>query len=112
MKVLDWSGNEARMAQQQMFWIPFFLGAATLVEIGAGLCLLLGYKTRLAALLLFLYLIPVTLTFHHFWSYPPDKQQDQMFFFLHNIALMGGLLWVAAWGPGPLSLDCKGRRPS
>jgi putative oxidoreductase len=110
MKFLDWSGTEEQMAKQQMFWIPFFLVAAALVEIGGGLSLLLGYMTRPAALLLFLYLIPVTLTFHHFWSYPPEKQQEQMFFFLHNLALMGGLLWVMAWGPGPLSLDLKGRR--
>src|SRR5437870_771828 len=71
MKLVDWSGTEARMAEQGMFWIPFFLGAATLVELGAGLALLAGFQTRLAALLLFLYLIPVTFTLHHFWSYPP-----------------------------------------
>src|SRR5437899_2108137 len=63
MKILDWSGTEETMAKQGMFWIPFFLGAATLVELGGGLSLLLGFKARLGALLLFLYLIPVTFTF-------------------------------------------------
>jgi putative oxidoreductase len=112
MKIVDWSGTEEQMAKQQMFAIPFFHVAAMLVELAAGLSLLLGYKARLGALLLFLYLIPVTFTFHHFWSYPPEKQQDQMFFFIHNWALMGGLLYLTVWGPGPLSLDLKGRRPS
>jgi putative oxidoreductase len=67
-------------------------------------------KARLGALVLFLYLIPVTFTFHHFWSYPPDKAQDQFFFFLHNWALMGGLLYVVACGAGALSLDRWMRR--
>jgi putative oxidoreductase len=62
-------------------------------------------------LVLFLYLIPVTLTFHNFWTYPPEQQRDQMFFFLHNWALMGGLLYVMVCGPGPFSIDRWKRRP-
>src|SRR5438067_6597137 len=73
MKILDWSGTEAQMDQHGMFWIPFFHVAAMLTELGAGLSLLLGYKARLGALLLFLFLIPVTITFHHFWADPPDQ---------------------------------------
>jgi putative oxidoreductase len=108
MKIADWSGTEAQMASRGMFWIPFFHVAAMLVELGAGLSLLLGSKARLGALALFLFLIPVTLTFHNFWTYPEEKQQEQMLFFLHNLALMGGLLLVMTWGPGPLSIDLKG----
>ena len=79
----------------------------------AGLSLLLGYKARLGALLLFLFLIPVTLTFHNWWTYAdPKDQHTNMLFFLHNLALMGGLLLVMTWGPGPLSIDNRGRRPS
>src|SRR5207302_8900156 len=74
MKIVDWSGTEAEMAGRGMFWIPFFLAAATLVELAGGLSLLLGFKARLGALALLLYLIPVTLTFHNFWTYPPDQQ--------------------------------------
>lgn len=110
MKIVDWSGTEARMAEQGMFWIPFFLAAATVIELGAGLALLAGLGTRWAALLLVLYLIPVTFTFHHFWSYPSDKQEVQTLFFLHNWALMGGLLYVAACGGGAASLDRWRRR--
>jgi len=110
MKIMDWTGTEAKMAEQGMFFIPFFHVAAMLVEIAAGLSLLLGYKARLGALLLFLYLIPVTLTFHHFWSYPPEKQEVQTIMFMHNLALMGGLLLLSTFGPGPLNVDLKGRR--
>jgi putative oxidoreductase len=111
MKIVDWSGTEAQMAERGMFWIPFFHVAAMLVEIGAGLCLLFGFKTRLAALVLFLFLIPVTLTFHNFWTYADPKEQHvNMLFFMHNLTLMGGLLLVMTMGAGPLSIDEKTRR--
>ena len=72
-----------------------------------GLALLLGFHTRAAALLLFLYLIPTTLVFHNFWAYPPEQQQLQMIMFLKNLAIMGGLGMLVSFGPGPLSLDAK-----
>jgi putative oxidoreductase len=111
MKILDWSGTEAQMAGRGMFWIPFFHVAALLTELVGGLSLLLGYKARLGALLLFLFLIPVTLTFHDWWTYPdPKEQQVNMLFFMHNLTLMGGLLLLMTLGPGSLSLDGKARR--
>ena len=93
-----------------MFWVPLFLAGAIAFELGGGLSLLLGYRARLGALALFLFLIPVTLVFHNFWTYPPEQQQVQMLFFLHNLTLMGGLLLVMTYGPGPLSLDLRNRR--
>jgi putative oxidoreductase len=109
MKIIDWSGTETQMAGRGMFWIPFFHVAALLTELTGGLSLLLGYKTRLGALLLFLFLIPVTLTFHNFWTYTdPKEQHTNMLFLLHNLTLMGGLLLLMTFGPGPLSIDRKG----
>jgi len=109
MKVLDPAGTAAQMESRGMFWVPFFLWSAAAIEIGAGLSLLLGYKARLGALVLFLFLIPVTLTFHNWWTYPdPKEQQVNMLFFIHNLTLMGGLLLVMIWGPGPLSIDRRG----
>jgi putative oxidoreductase len=73
----------------------------------------LGYKTRLGALLLFLFLIPVTLTFHNFWTYSDPKEQHvNMLFFMHNLTLMGGLLLLMTTGPGPLSIDASQRKSS
>jgi putative oxidoreductase len=112
MKVLDPAGTAAQMEGRGMVMVPLFLGAAVAVELGAGLSVLLGYKARLGSLLLFLFLIPVTLTFHNWWTYPPEVQKDQTLFFLHNLTLMGGLLLVMTFGPGPLSIDLKGRRAS
>jgi putative oxidoreductase len=111
MKIIDWSGTEAQMAQRGMFWIPFFHVAALLTELAGGLSLLLGYKARLGALSLCLFLIPVTLTFHNFWTYAdPKEHKENMMMFMHNLTLMGGLLLVMIFGPGPLSIDRKGRR--
>src|SRR5438874_10131155 len=58
MKFMDWSGNQAMMAKHGMVMIPFFLAAAAIVELVCGLSILLGYKSRVGALGLFLYLIP------------------------------------------------------
>jgi putative oxidoreductase len=109
MKILDPAATAAHMEGRGMFWVPFFLWSAAAVELGGGLSLLLGYKARFGALALFLFLIPVTLTFHNFWTYPPEEQQQQMFNFMHNLTLMGGLLLVMTFGPGPFSFDLRRR---
>jgi putative oxidoreductase len=113
MKVMDPAATAAQMEERRMFWIPFFLWSAAAVELVGGLSLLLGFKTRLGALVLFLFLIPVTLTFHSWWTYTdPKEQQVNMLFFLHNLTLMGGLVLVMANGPGPISIDHCGRKAS
>jgi putative oxidoreductase len=83
---------------------PAVLALAAAVELGGGLSLLLGLWPRIGALGLFLFLIPTTLMFHNFWAAAPDHQQDQMVHFLKNLAVMGGLLMIVAFGPGPLSI--------
>jgi putative oxidoreductase len=112
MKVIDPSGTAAQMEGRGMFWVPLFLVGAIAVELGGGLAILIGYKTRLAALALLLFLIPVTLTFHNFWTYPPDEQKMQFISFMHNLTLMGGLLLLMTTGPGPLSIDSRPRKPT
>jgi len=75
------------------------LAITLLIEIGGGLLLLTGFKAKYAALVIFLWLIPVTLVFHHFWGIPAEQQQDQMVNFLKNVAIMGGLLIVVYASP-------------
>jgi putative oxidoreductase len=112
MKIMDPAGTMAQMESRGMFWVPLFLVGAIAVELGGGFSLLLGLRPRLGALALFLFLIPVTLTFHNFWTYPPEEQKVQTILFMHNLTLMGGLLLVMTFGPGPLSLDLWGRKSS
>jgi putative oxidoreductase len=80
------------------------------IEIGAGIALLLGGATRLSAIVLLLYMIPVTLIFHAFWAYAGAEQRTQLINFLKNLAIMGGLTYIATYGAGLLALDARRRR--
>jgi putative oxidoreductase len=83
------------------------IGCAAGVEILGGLAVLVGFKTRIAAWLLFLYLIPTTFVFHNFWALEGMARQDNMTHFLKNVAIMGGLLILAANGAGAYSVDAR-----
>jgi len=78
---------------------------SVVVEVGGGLLLVLGYRTRIVAWVLVVFSIVAALGFHHDFS-----NQDQMIHFMKNLAMAGGLLQVAAFGGGALSID--GRRGS
>jgi putative oxidoreductase len=71
----------------------------------AGLALLLGLKARWAALVLAVFALLAALFFHNFWALPPAEQMAQSIAFYKNLAITGGLLFVAAFGPGPVSVD-------
>jgi putative oxidoreductase len=78
--------------------------AAALVELGGGVALILGYRTRIAAAVLAIFSLVAALAFHSAFS-----DQNQMIHFLKNFAMAGGLLQVVAFGGGRFSLDA--RRP-
>ncbi|MCP5282807.1 MAG: DoxX family protein [Rhodoferax sp.] len=81
---------------------------AILVEVGGGLALIAGFGTRFAAIALALFTLVATFAFHNYWAMPADKVMIQQLMFFKNIAVVGGLLALAALGAGKLSLD--GRR--
>ncbi|QEI05839.1 DoxX family protein [Pigmentiphaga aceris] len=76
--------------------------AALAVEIVGGLLLVVGYRTRVVAAVLAVFSVISALAFHHALG-----DQNQLFHFLKNIALAGGLLQVVAFGAGTLSLDAR-----
>ena len=109
MKIAHWSMMVGMLGSK----IPapqLMLGLAVFAELAGGLSLLLGFLGRVGALGLFIYLIPTTLIFHNFWSADTAHQQEQMINFLKNLAIMGGLLVIAAYGSGPASIDAAMRR--
>ncbi len=110
-KISNFSGTQAYMASRGMSATALLLPGAILIEMGGGLAVLLGYKTRLVAVLLFLFLIPTTLIFHTAFggSFPPEQMQIQQAMVLKNLAIMGGLLTLAVHGAGSLSLDARQR---
>lgn len=73
-----------------------------------GLGILLGYHARFAALLLVLFLVPVTLWMHNFWTVADSQMaQIQQAMFMKNLAMVGAALLIAYFGAGPLSLDSR-----
>lgn len=86
------------------------IACAAVIELVCGLAILVGFQTRIAAWLLFLYLIPVTFLFHNFWAMQGAEQQDNMIHLLKNVSIMGGLVILASNGAGPYSVDQSRRK--
>lgn len=82
------------------------VGLAIAVELGGGLMLLLGWRAKLGAFLLLLFLIPTTYFFHAFWlAEDPAVMKTDMISFLKNLGLMGGMIYVLICGAGGLALS-------
>ncbi len=83
------------------------LGSGAIILVG-GICVLLGIFARLSAVLLALFLLATAFTIHRFWGIAdPQMAQDQMGHFMKNIAMAGGALILAYFGPGPFSLRAR-----
>jgi len=81
------------------------------VAIAGGLSILLGYRAKLGAWLIVLFLIPVSLMMHKFWTVTdPMMAQLQMVMFMKNVSMLGGALLVSQFGAGPFSLDARRSR--
>ncbi|HNU68019.1 MAG TPA: DoxX family protein [Myxococcota bacterium] len=104
-KISGWEGTAGYMASVGMPFVPLFLFGAIVLEVGGGLSLLLGLKARLGGLLLAMFLVPTTLIFHAFWNLEGQERYMQMLMFNKNLAIIGGLLYVAVFGAGKFSLD-------
>ncbi len=82
-----------------------------LIAVAGGLSILLGYRAKLGAWLIVLFLVPVTLMMHQFWTVKdPMMAQMQMIMFMKNISILGGALLITHFGAGPLSLDARAGR--
>jgi putative oxidoreductase len=80
------------------------------LAIVGGASIVLGYKARLGAWLIVLFLIPVTFMMHKFWAITdPMMKQMQMAMFMKNISMLGGALLITWFGSGPLSVDAQKR---
>jgi putative oxidoreductase len=89
------------MAAMGMTWAtPVFYLGALLLEVVGSLSLLLGYRARAGGWLLLFFMVPTTLIFHTNLADP-----NQMIHLLKNLSVMGGLLYVAVYGAGGLSMD-------
>ena len=104
-KLMGFSGVAGGIAGKGLP-MPEVLAVLTVViELGAGLLLVVGWKARWAAFLLFLFIIPVSLVYHNFWTMEGAQAAMNKIQFLKNVSIMGGMLLAAAFGPGRYSID-------
>jgi len=76
------------------------------IAVAGGLSIAAGYRARWGAILIVVFLIPVTLSMHKFWAVAdPAMHQMQMAHFMKNVALLGAALLISYFGSGPLSVD-------
>jgi putative oxidoreductase len=82
--------------------VPF----SGVIAILGGLSILLGYRAKLGAWLIVLFLIAITPAMHKFWTVPdPTMHMIQMVMFMKNLTMLGGALLITQFGSGPWSLD-------
>ena len=104
-KLADLGATTQAIASQGLP-VPAMLAlAAALFEIIGAISLVFGVGASSGALLLALYLIPVTLVFHDFWNASAAARPMQLIQFLKNVAIESGLIYVAVLGAGELSVD-------
>ena len=106
-KITGFAGTAGRMTSKGLPMADVLLGASIVIELGAAAMIVLGFKARWGAAALLLWMIPVTLVFHSYWTYPAAEQQMQSIMFFKNLGLMGGMLLIMGFGSGPFSLNRK-----
>ena len=99
-KLSGWSGQEAYMASHGMRFIPVLLSAALAIELLGSICVVTGFGARAAAATMFVYLAIVSVELHDFWNRSGNAGGMLMTEFFKNMGIMGGLLLLAAYGPG------------
>jgi len=95
--------------------VPFaklVVPATGLLALIGSISVLLGYRAKLGGWLLVLFLVPVTLVMHQFWSAKDAMMaQLQMGMFIRNVSIIGGALLISQFGAGPWSLDARRNSP-
>lgn len=100
------SGTAAYAASQGLPMATFFVALSGIIALLGALSIILGYKAKIGAWLIVIFLIPVTFKMHAFWTVTdPMQSQVQMAMFMKNLALTGAALMISYFGAGPVSID-------
>jgi putative oxidoreductase len=110
-KLTDTAGTAAHMTQMGIPYAETLALVAGGAEVLGALAIAAGLLTRLGSLGLILFMIPTTLIFHAFWAYEGQERMPQMVNFMKNVAIVGGLAALYAFGAGRFSLDHLIHRP-
>ena len=104
-KVTGFEGTVASIAGKGLPLPQVGAVIAIAVELGAGLMLAVGWKTRFAAVAIAVFTLAASIFFHNFWTMADQAMRTNQIMFLKNISIVGGMLMVVAFGPGRYSLD-------
>lgn len=104
-KITSFAATVGYIGSKGLPFASLAAGIAILVELGGGLLLIVGWKARWAAAAMALFSLAAAVLFHNYWAVAPDMMQNQMIHFMKNLAMAGGLIYVVAYGAGPLSVD-------
>jgi len=100
----------AYSASQGVPLAAFAVPLSGVIALAGGLSILLGYRAKIGAWLVVLFLACVTPMMHRFWAVTdPMMQQMQMVMFMKNLSMLGGALLISQFGAGPWSLDARGK---
>jgi len=95
-KIAQFSEMSAYMALHGVPLVPVLLVITIILQVGGGACLALGYRAQLMAFLLAGLTLMISLNMHDFWnSYENTDAGHEMQNFIKNLAIMGGLMFVA-----------------
>ena len=106
-KVMGFDGVTAYIASKGLPIPMVIAGCIIALEILGGLAIIIGYKARIAGLLLGLFSILAALIFHNFWAFPPEQVYLQNIMFMKNLSMAGGLFLLAIFGAGGYSIDAR-----
>ena len=107
-KITGFTGTAGYMAAKGLPMPELLLVLTIIIELGGGIMILLGWRASEAALVIFLFLIPVSIVFHSYWNIEDAQAMaTQQRMFMKNVGIMGGLLCIAGLGSGALSLGAK-----
>src|SRR5947209_4302395 len=111
-KLTGFSGTEHAIESKGVPLPEIAAVIAVLIELGGGLAILFGWKTRWAALAFVVFLVVITPIFHGFWTMEGAARSANQINFMKNLTILGGFLLLYAFGPGRFSVDgALGRRP-
>lgn len=103
-KIMGFEGTAGYIASKGLP-LPAVLAALTIVvELGGGLMLVFGLFARWAGFALAGFSILAAVVFHNYWDADKASHMSQYINFWKNITIAGGMLMVAAFGPGSIGL--------
>ncbi|HEY3179277.1 MAG TPA: DoxX family protein [Casimicrobiaceae bacterium] len=104
-KLTDFGGTVSMIADKNVPLPAVAAAIAAVIELGGGLAIVAGWRTRWAALALAVFLIVISPIFHNFWAMQGEEQMMNQAMFMKNVSMLGGFLLLYAFGPGKYSVD-------